>query len=286
MPGLATLNPSLTDVLASTAEWAQGEEDYWQGELAELEARCFIRNHEALLLRTGDLTALPVAVQRRLIRRMIESVRGTLRSIDFHHAEAVRHLAHQTEGSGRIQLPDLDIYRSFDWLRMAPIGFDSRLERDFEVPAPVPGVIEVPERGIRLQMEPGTPDSVPCIDHVYNEDVYARGEVYLLDGDKCAGPLVLRNWRPGDRLQPVGRSGTEKIKTLFQENRIPLWERRNWPVIVSDQSIVWTRQFGAAGDFAAGPESTRILSIRESGESNPAIVTSIQAGASAFKEVS
>jgi tRNA(Ile)-lysidine synthase len=282
IPALGVVNPSVTDVLASTATWAQDEEDYWYSELAPLESRLVIRNGEACLLRTGDLIALPAAIQRRLIRLIILRVRGTLRSIDFRHTEAIRCLAHQSEGSGRIQLPDLDIYRSFDWLRMAPPGFDSRLERDFALPALVPGWIDIPERGIHLQVEQRPVKSVTSTDDVYNEEVYARGEVYLLDAAKCAGPLVLRNWRPGDRLHPAGRSGAEKIKTLFQENRIPLWERRNWPVIVRDQSIIWTRRFGAASDFAAGAESCQILSVRECRESNPATATSIQAGASAF----
>ena len=274
MPQLAELNPSLADVLAGSAQWAQDEEDYWQAELVKFETRFFIQKGEALLVRTRDLTALPVAVQRRLIRRMIERVRGNLRSIDFRHGEAIRALIHQTEGSGRIQLPHLDVYRSFDWLRMSPIGIDTRLERDFELPVTIPGFTTLPERGIRVVMEPAPGKSVPCKERVYNEEVYA------LDQEKCAGSLLLRNWRPGDRIQPVGRDSAEKIKTLFQESRVPLWERRSWPVIVRDQSIVWTRRFGAAGDFAAGPECRHILLLREtveqSRESNPVIGASIE----------
>ena len=273
MPQLAELNPSLADVLAGTAECAQDEEDYWRAEVAKLETQFLLRKQEVVLARTGDLTALPVALQRRLIRRMIERVRGSLRAIDFRHGEAIRRLIYQTEGSGRIQLPELDVYRSFDWLRMAPPGFDSRLERDFEVSAKVPGVTNLSERGISIVTELAGEESVACNEHVYNEEVYA------LDQEKCAGSLLLRNWRPGDRFQPVGRESAEKIKTLFQESRVPLWERRSWPVIVRDQSIVWTRRFGASGDFSAGPESRRILLIREAvqetRESNTAIEASI-----------
>lgn len=273
MPRLAALNPSLADVLAGSAQWAQDEEDYWQTELARFGKQLFIQRGEALLVRTRDVRALPVAVQRRLIRRMMERVRGNLRSIDFRHGEAIRHLIHQTEGSGRIQLPEVDVYRSFDWLRMSPVGIDTRLERDFEFAVTIPGIASLPERGIRVEMEPGNGKSVPCKEHVYNEDVYA------LDQEKCAGSLLLRNWRPGDRIQPVGRASAEKIKTLFQESRVPLWERRNWPVIVRDQSIVWTRRFGAASDFAAGPECRHVLLLREtveeSRESNPDIGASI-----------
>jgi len=278
MPRLAVLNPSLPDVLASFADWAQGEEDFWDGEMKRLEAEILIPNRDAVLARTGDLRRLPVAAERRLIRRMIDRVRGSLRSIDFRHVEAVRGLVASTEGSGRLQLPDVDIYRSFDWLRIAPVGFDTRLERDFELPLSVPGVTEVPERGIRLAIETAAPRTGKGGEGVYNDEVNALDRD-ALDREKPAGALLLRNWRPGDRLQPPGRTSAEKIKTLFQESRIPLWERRNWPVIVSGGSVVWARRFGASREFAAGPDSERILLVRETGESNVTVGTSIATGA-------
>lgn len=282
MPLLASINPSLPDVLASLASWAQGEEDYWAGELERFEKEHLVRNRDAVLVRTGDMRKLPVAAERRLIRRMIERVRGSLRSIDFRHVEAVRGLIASTEGSGRLQLPDVDVYRSFDWLRIAPIGFDSRMARDFELTLNVPGVTTVPERGIVIQTEPVPEGSVYSSEDVYNDEVNA------LDEEKCAGSLLLRNWRPGDRLQPAGRTSAEKIKTFFQECRIPLWERRNWPVIVrqsaGDAAIVWTRQFGVAREFAAGPDSQRVLLVREtlvreSMESNITVGASIETDA-------
>jgi tRNA(Ile)-lysidine synthetase-like protein len=100
-----------------------------------------------------------------------------------------------------------------------------------------------------------------------------------LDWERCAGSLMLRNWRPGDSYTPknCAKPGP-KIKTLFQENRIPLWDRRTWPVVVKGDSILWTRQFGVAEEFAATPESRQILSIREvrgnGGESNSRTPTS------------
>jgi len=100
-----------------------------------------------------------------------------------------------------------------------------------------------------------------------------------LDWGRCAGSsslqeLTLRNWRPGDQYQRRGRPAKEKIKTLFQEFRVPLWERRTWPVITQGSSILWTRRFGVASEFAAGPESRNILMIREVTESNPQSPTS------------
>jgi tRNA(Ile)-lysidine synthetase-like protein len=148
-------------------------------------------------------------------------------------------------------------------LRLAPVGFDSRLARDFEAVLTIPGVTVLPERRLTMDME-----------LVTSHCVYNR-QMDLLDWEKCAGSLTLRNWRPGDSYIPRSRSagrtsggensGALKIKTLFQDHRVPLWERRTWPVIVRGGSIVWTRRFGIAEEFAATPESGKILLIREIG---------------------
>jgi tRNA(Ile)-lysidine synthase len=260
----ASLNPALPELLASTAAWARAEEEYWAEELDRLEPVYLINKPEIVLINTKLFLDLAVAVQRRLLRRAIARVRGSLRGIDFRHVEAIRAMMATREGSGRMQLPDLDIYRSFDWLRLGPVGFDSRLERDFEAHLAIPGRTQLPERGITLDIEViGNPG-------VYNDD--ERG----LDWDRHAGSLLLRNWRPGDQYKRRGEAVAEKIKTLFQEFRVPLWERRRWPVIVQGSSILWTRRFGVASEFAAGPESRAILMIREVMESNLVFPTSME----------
>jgi tRNA(Ile)-lysidine synthase len=261
LPELTRLNPSLPEVLASTADWARAEEDYWSVELDRLQGVYFVdATPETVLIDIEPFTSLPLAVQRRLLRLAVERVRGTLRSIGFHHIEAIRHMMATREGSGRIQLPDLDVYRSFSQLRLAPQHFDTRIERNFCVPMQIPGATVLPERLLSIGMEHITPSGV------YNSDVNA------LDWAKCRGSLHLRNWRPGDQFARVGPSGTAvSIKSLFQDYRIPLWERRRWPVIVVSDSangdqIVWARRFGATKEFAASPESESVMLVRDMAE--------------------
>jgi tRNA(Ile)-lysidine synthase len=256
---LEEINPSLTSVLSGMADWARGEEDYWLSQIASLEAKYLSGEGPVVLFRTTDVASLPVAVERRLIRRALERVKGDLRSIDFHHVEGVRALLRLPEGSGRIQVPGVDVFRSFDWMRLAPPGFDSSLPRDFETEVAVPGVTHLPERSLTIEMELVTGANV------YNEQM----DVVKWAGCATIGsaPLILRNWRPGDSYTPVGSSGPEKLKTLFQRHRIPLWERRSWPLITQNSSIVWTRLFGTAAGFSAG-EGGRVVRIREARESN------------------
>ena len=86
-------------------------------------------------------------------------------------------------------------------------------------------------------------------------------------GDGALPSLELRNWRPGDQYQPRGQSKEQKIKNLFQQARIPLWERGYWPIITYNGTIVWTQKFCAAAEFAAGPSTRVVLRVEVSSES-------------------
>jgi len=122
----------------------------------------------------------------------------------------------------------------------------------------VPGVLEVPFANFSLSLELlEKSETSGEAESVYN---IVMG---CLDWHRLSGSLHLRNWRAGDRYEPVGASGWQKLKTLFQQARIPVWERRTWPVLVDGDAIVWARRFGPATGFAAGAGTGTILRIRE-----------------------
>lgn len=55
-----------------------------------------------------------------------------------------------------------------------------------------------------------------------------------------SGPLWVRVWAPGDRLRPLGMDGRKRVVRCLQEARIPLHDRRDWPVVVDQEArVVW-----------------------------------------------
>jgi tRNA(Ile)-lysidine synthase len=169
-------------------------------------------------------------------------------------------MAASADGHGRIQTPGLDVFRSFDWLRIARPGGETLENRNYRLPAPAPGSVRLPGgAAIRLELVE-KPETWETSGYVYNS------EMGCVDWDRVTGLLEVRNWRPGDRYQPIGSSGEEKLKTLFHEARIPLWERRHWPVLTDGSGILWSRKFGPAADRSAGPHTRLILAIRETEE--------------------
>ncbi len=247
-------NPQLDAALASLAELAREEEEYWAVTVRapELRGGC-------VYLKTRELERLPPALARRMLRAAIEAVKGDLRQIEFGHIERVLGMARDREGSGRTQLPGLDVYRSFDWLRVAPARHDHMRRRNFEFAAPVPSATPIPGGGRIELVFAASNDSQGC-DTVKMD----------LDESKLIGllrengePFTLRNWRPGDRYQPLGHPREEKLKTLFQRDRIPLWERSSWPVLEAKGEILWSRRFGAAAGYAATSKSATVIQVRE-----------------------
>jgi len=255
-------NPALSETLAHTADWAQAEEAYWDSELARLVSSYLDFDPPAVLFQVGPLHTFPLATARRLVRRAVELAKGDLRGIGFEHLAGVLELAASAEGHGRLQIPGLDIFRSFNWMRIAPPTGDSLDNRNYRLPLPVPGAVRLPGQKVVVHTELFENATVTeTLEGVYN------GYVGCLDWNRLSGALEIRNWRPGDRYQPVGHSGVENIKVLFHQARVPLWERRHWPVVTMalamGEAVLWTRRFGPAVEFAANPGASPVLGIRE-----------------------
>lgn len=211
----AEWNPALTEILANHARLAQEDEDFWSAALPA----------PASILDIRELLRQPAALRRRIVRESIRLIRGDLRQIDFSHFQRVLELAAAPDGHGRIQVPGVDVMRSFDWVRFGKPA-DQPVERDWEMELRPPAVLALPGQDTELSVEP-------------RDKLEAKGFL----------TLVLRNWRPGDRYVRAGHQHEEKVKEMFHQARVPLWERRNWPMLCLGNEILWTRQFGLAANL-------------------------------------
>jgi tRNA(Ile)-lysidine synthase len=75
--------------------------------------------------------------------------------------------------------------------------------------------------------------------------------------------MVLRNWRPGDRLRPQGHRSAHKLKRLLNEKRVSRWERDGWPVLTCGGVLAWARGFPVAAEFAANERTRAGIVIAE-----------------------
>ncbi|MEO8596267.1 MAG: tRNA lysidine(34) synthetase TilS [Candidatus Solibacter sp.] len=247
-------NPALTETLAHTADISLAEEEFWQTEMERLAALHLTRDGAGVRISAAALTALPLAAARRLVRYAMQVTPRGGAGADFEHVTDVLELAGRKSGTGRVQVPGLEVLRSFGELRFGVPGDG----RSFELWVSVPGRTRVPGTNLCISLEMlENGETSPSLDYVYNN------QMGCLDWNRLSGRLKLRSWQPGDQYRPFGVPAAKKIKALFQQARIPVWERTQWPVLTDAESIVWTRRFGAAAAVAADRGCSKILAVSE-----------------------
>jgi tRNA(Ile)-lysidine synthase len=261
---LEFVNPQLVRVLSANALVAQDEEDWWSTRISLLYAEKAAGNALGIEFQTLDLRALHPAEQRRLIRHAICQVKGDLRSIDLSHVEGIRKLLDTDAGHDRVLIPGLDALRSFGTLLLTQPGKLGTAPRHYRLNIKIGLDQALPYDGGRLYVKQVKPGDGFCAN--FGVEVKSNSEVIDLDGDvlNISGKpdsLQIRNWEPGDEYRRAGHESAEKLKSLFQEFRVLLWDRRRWPVLVMNEDIVWSPRFGVAAKFQANDESRNIIRV-------------------------
>ena len=62
--------------------------------------------------------------------------------------------------------------------------------------------------------------------------------VYM-DLDRMDSPLTVRNPEAGDRMTPLGMTGSQKLKDIFINQKVPRSRRGFCPVLCSGETILW-----------------------------------------------
>ena len=75
-------------------------------------------------------------------------------------------------------------------------------------------------------------------------------------------PLIIRNFEPGDRLHPFGMTGSQKLKKLFGDRKIPKDLRGRIPLLVSGEQIAWVAGVRRGRMAAISSETTQVLIAR------------------------
>jgi len=219
--------------MAELAEIARAEEEYCAGaeELNSAES-------SGTSLGAKKLLALPLAIQRRLVRAWLET-NAPEASISFALIEEILQLA-LGEAGQKIELPGGVSPHVSRYVRRgrAEIVIEaaaSSSAEPYEYTLQVPGTVDVPEIGARF------------VARIVESAALAGGQsAALLAPDEVGEKLTIRNWRPGDRYWPAHTAREKKVKELLADLHATGAKKKLWPVAVDARGrIVWMREFAA-----------------------------------------
>jgi tRNA(Ile)-lysidine synthase len=260
---LASYNPRISETLNRLAAVMRSE-DEWLDALVEpmFQQHLLHKDDLGIQLSLEEFDRLPGAAQRRLIRRAILTVKGDLRRITYTHVAAVIRLANTGPITGSLDLPDgIMIQRNHRVLSIVKVRHDlrprgndlpNRICPAYEYVLDAPGSVHIQETGDTIKFVEIDIDEIP--------DFCQTGQqLAFFDINKVRFPLIVRNFRPGDRFSPLGMTGTQKLKKFFINNKISRELRTKCPLVVSNHSIIWVAGHRINNSVKIGTETRAVL---------------------------
>jgi len=239
----AAYNPKIIETLNRLAEIIRAEEERIATEIDLLFKKTALNiQQDHVTFAVSRLNDIHISTQRRLFRRAIETIKGDLRRIRFSHIDSVARLLKNRQTEARLDFPGrIRVQQNNDVLRF------SREKIALRHLDPKPGPEEIPafeyaiatpestfikEIGLHIHFSEMSIDNLP--------DVRDAGRhTGFFDQDVIHFPLVLRNYRPGDRFKPLGMAGTQPLKKFFIDKKIPKAERGKCSLLLSRGKIIW-----------------------------------------------
>jgi tRNA(Ile)-lysidine synthase len=253
LPQLLEYQPRLIDHLGQLARIMGSDNKYLEEHAEDWVAR------EAEQGSAGDIFIpvqsfldLPPPIRNRVTRHVLRKVRKNLRRIDHGHIESVHMLAKSKDPQGILNLPNgLTVKRVYDKLGFLAGHGDKPVKFYYQLDGV--GTYYLEEIGRYITLEEMGRDA----------DLNLQNQEWMayLDADELQYPLILRNFRPGDRFVPLGMAGHKKIKDFFIDLKIPSEMRALTPILVNQDTPVWICGHRIDDRYKVTSETSRILKV-------------------------
>ncbi len=252
LPLLREYNPSVDQALLRLAEIAGSDISYLEQQAFQLWDEVARWEDGAVCLDKGKIVALPIALQRQLLRLAIARLVGDTRDIEANHIEAIRSLLSKPVGKRTFLPHGLVCQSGYDEVVIAvsqsPEGNESTRDLGLSTSrlfCPFPAL-----QGVFPLKVPGETvlSGWRVVASIVGEQVPSlslRGAkqrsnlIAEFDFDKAGTEVFVRQRQPGDRFQPLGMDRPKKLQHFMVDAKIPLLWRERIPIVCSPQQIIW-----------------------------------------------
>ncbi len=209
IPKLREFNPNIAKTLSNTAKILADEADFLEETATETKKR-IARNNSCEI---NELLSLHPAVRRRLVRKMIEDVKGTKKDIGWDYTEKILAMAEENNTGKAINLNSNIIART-EYGKLIIEKNEEIKSFSYEIFQDLD--FKIPENGVNILIR--------------------KTE----NGDFCFpenAVFKVRTREAGDRICPLGMTGTKKLKDFFIDEKVSRPEREKAVLVLCNNEI-------------------------------------------------
>jgi len=249
LPLLEQYNPAVRRRLAVTAGLLADEDCLLEQLAAEAAAGDWHEVPFGMACSIEQLKTQPLPLQRRMVRQILARLAGSLEQFSHRHIQAILDLAGSQRPNARVRLPrGMSAVREYGLLLLT--SGEPLIEAE-ESQVEGTGRHELAGK-VALEIE--LLDTLP----EFRENAV---DTACFDLDKAPFPWLVRTFRPGDRIRPLGMSGSRKVKDLFIDEKVPFSRRRRIPLLFSGNELIWVAGLRRSHLSAIDSSSTRIARV-------------------------
>jgi len=248
--------PSFKAVIMRASAILREENDYLEGGAEEAYQKIVQEGKDAVSFRFSEYQSLHQAIQWRVVQRMLERIYR--REMPGEEGEwldvnQIYKRLSQPAPSFLLELPHgVFLEKRYDIVSL--VKGEVKPIPPFEIELAAPGRTFIEEIGKEVVIEESRwGDKLKGFigDH----------GTALLDCQNLQFPLRMRNFRPGDRFQPLGVKGTQKLKEFFIDHKIPRFERPRILLLISGEMIAWVVGYRIDERVKVTEKTERVLRV-------------------------
>ena len=222
-------SPQVRRHLAALAETLRIEEE-WLESLATA-ARERVQERPSVIS-LERLAAEPIALRARILRQWLAQ-NEKVRDVGFRHLQRLCALS-ASRIRGKVEVPGkVYVRREGSQLLFAPQLNEPVVSSYCYALSPGQEIL-IAQTGWRVTMTTPTPWN-GSLSQARMADPWQA----LFDAEALPATLVVRSFRPGDRIRSLGMKGRKKLHDVFIDAKVPLARRRLLPLIATDAEVVW-----------------------------------------------
>lgn len=210
-------------------------------------------------------------LKRRVIQAALELLLGNLEDISYKNIGDILGLSQPENGENRWLRPSGSIVaaRVGEYIHLVNTDYMEGLDPDIRSYIEERMSLEPEEKvpGKEREINIGGYTDLEGFDLILRSEIssdpgnYSQlpDSIAVIDLDKVKPPIIVRNWKEGDRFYPLGMKGSKKLQDFFIDAKVPVNLRKKIPVFCDREKILWIGNMRMDSRIKITPTASQFL---------------------------